>query len=51
MSVEKQRLIAEIATEFAAEIAGGMELKVLLVAICYWNSLESYTSLQRVVGV
>ena len=84
MSVEKQRLVAEIAAEIAAavaaevlaeaaadvagrtellvELAGGTELgarveirqpeelEVLLVAVRCWDSLESQTSLQRVVG-
>jgi hypothetical protein len=37
-------LIAELNAEINAEIAGGTKLKVLLIAIHCWNSLESYTS-------
>ena len=37
-------ILAELTTKIAAEIAGGTELKVLLMAIRYWNSLKSYTS-------
>ena len=37
-------ILAELAVEIAAEIASGTELKVLLVAVRYWNSLKSYTS-------
>ena len=37
-------ILTELATEIAAEITGGTELKVLLIAVRYWNSLESYTS-------
>ena len=36
--------LAEVLVDIAADIAGGMELEVLLVAIYYWDSLESYTS-------
>ena len=37
-------ILAELTTEIATEIAGRTELKVLLIAVRYWNSLESYTS-------
>ena len=36
-------ILAEILTEILVELAGGTGL-VLLMAVHYWNSLESYTS-------
>ena len=37
-------VLMEILAELAVEIAGGTELEVLLIVVCYWNSLKSYTS-------
>ena len=37
-------ILVELTAEITAEITGGTELKVLLIAVRYWNSLESYTS-------
>ena len=37
-------ILAELTAEIAAEIASRTELKVLLMAVYYWNSLKSYTS-------
>jgi hypothetical protein len=37
-------VLTEILAEILIEILGGMELEVLLVAICCWDSLKSYTS-------
>ena len=37
-------ILAELTAEIAAEITSRTELKVLLMAVYYWNSLKSYTS-------
>ena len=37
-------VLADILAEILAELTGGTELEVLLMAVRYWNSLESYTS-------
>ena len=37
-------ILTKLAAELAMEIISRTELKVLLIAICYWDSLKSYTS-------
>ena len=37
-------VLVEILAEIFVELASKIELKVLLMAVCYWNSLKSYTS-------
>ena len=37
-------ILAELTAEITAEITSGTKLEVLLIAVCCWNSLESYTS-------
>ena len=38
------KVFTEILAEILIEILGGIELKVLLIAIYCWDSLKSYTS-------
>ena len=37
-------VFVEILVEILIKLTGGIKLKVLLIAICYWNSFKSYTS-------
>ena len=37
-------VLMEILAEILTEIFSRMELEVLLIAICYWDSFKSYTS-------